>query len=330
MTALVSCLVGLAVSANAELQRFQGSETHMGTTFEIVLFAPDEELAERALTAGFARIGELDRMMSDYKPESELNRLSRSAPTSTSIRVSRELFAVLKHSRSLSVRTKGAFDVTVGPLSKLWRRARRRKEFPSPDRLSEARDSVGYQFMKVHQDDSSVELFRPGMRLDLGAIAKGFAGDEALQTMESVGITAALINAGGDIVAGDAPPGQRGWRVGVARLELDAEPSRFLWIANSAVATSGDAWQYVEIEGERYSHILDPRTGLGLITRSSVTVVARRGIVADSLASAVSVLGSENGLQLIEELRDVEALIVHIDDGMPRIAESDGFRGVSD
>jgi thiamine biosynthesis lipoprotein len=148
------------------------------------------------------------------------------------------------------------------------------------------------------------------MRLDLGGIAKGFATDEALAALARNGIDRAMVNASGDMSLGAPPPGSEGWKIGIAPLDADEPPSRFLRLERCGVATSGDLWQFVEINGRRYSHILDPRTGMGLTERSSVTVVAPDGITADSLASAVSVLGPDRGLLLAEETEGASALVV--------------------
>jgi thiamine biosynthesis lipoprotein len=149
------------------------------------------------------------------------------------------------------------------------------------------------------------------MRLDLGGIAKGYAGDAALKVFLEHGLQKVINDAGGDLVVGEPPPGKAGWRIGIAPLEkVDGPPSRVLEIKNAAVATSGDAFQFVEIAGVRYSHLVNPKTGLGLAVRSSVTVIAPTRIEADSLASAVSVLGPEAGLELIESTKDAAALIV--------------------
>ena len=153
------------------------------------------------------------------------------------------------------------------------------------------------------------------MRLDLGGIAKGYAIDEALAVLKKSGITRALVDAGGDIALGDPPPGKQGWRIGIARLEADGPPSRILLLCRVAVASSGDTWQFVRIDGKRYSHIVDPRTGLGLTDHSSVTVVAPDGMTADGLASAVSVLGPEKGLRLIEGVPGTAGLIVLAPEG---------------
>jgi thiamine biosynthesis lipoprotein len=323
---LACVAVGNAAGASEpRLERYEQIQPHMGTQFAIALYAPDEATAKQAFDAAFARIGALDDCMSDYDVTSELSRLGQASPTEKPIPVSDDLWRVLSASQTLSERTRGAFDVTVGPLTQLWRRSRRQKELPAPERLQAARAAVGYQHLRLRQDAQSVELLRPGMRLDLGAIAKGYACDEALKAMAAKGVTRAIVNGGGGLAVSAAPPGEQGWKVGVAPLEPEAEPSRVLLLENAGVATSGDAWQYVEIDGVRYSHIIDSKTGLGLTERSSVTVVAPTGILADGLATSVSVLGREAGLRLIEETPHAAALMVWLEDGQTKTAQSARF-----
>lgn len=318
-------------TASQSFERFEASQLHMGTKFTIVLYANDAQAANRALRDAFSRIRQLDERLSDYRSDSELSLLSQSAPrspsdTPTARPVSSDLWNVLSHAQELSRCTDGAFDVTVGPLTRLWRRARRRRELPAPDRLAAARSAVGYEYVTLHSADRSVTLRRPNMRLDLGGIAKGFAADEALAALARHGIDRAMVNAGGDMSLGAPPPDSEGWKIGIASLDAKAPPSRFLQLQRCGVATSGDLWQFVEINGRRYSHILDPRTGMGLTQRSSVTVVAPNGIMADSLASAVSVLGRDQGLRLVDETEGTSALFLTKVAGKINEDESTRFR----
>lgn len=292
------------------LEKFQATEIHMASAFTVVLYAPDEKTANRALRAAFDRIRSLDRTLSDYDEASELSRLSAQAPTSSPIAVSDDLWLALARSDQISRLTDGAFDVTVGPLTRLWRRSRRQKQLPTPERLADARAAVGYQLIKLHAEGQRVELLKAGMRLDLGGIGQGLAADAALDTLREHGIQRAIINASGDIRAGDPPPSAVGWKVGIAPLNPEAPPSRFLELANAAVSTSGDAFQFVEIDGVRYSHIVDPRTGLGLTERASVSILAPDCTTADALATAVCVLGPQRGLALIDQQPRLAALVV--------------------
>lgn len=295
----------------------------MGTTFRLVLYAPDPESAGAAAEAAFERIAALDASLSDYDAASELRRLSASSQggaMAAPVEVSRELFEVLAHARQVSERTDGAFDVTVGPFVRLWRRSARQGELPSAARLAAAALAVGYQHVVLDEDARTVRLQCGGMRLDLGGIAKGYALDEALAVLRDLGIDRALVDGGGDVAVGEPPPGSAGWRVAV-----EGSASVTLILARAAVATSGDAYRGVTIDGVRYSHVVDPRTGLGVTSRITATVVAPTGMHADALASALCVLGTEAGLALIETQAGVEARVV-TGKGRPRSAyETSGF-----
>ena len=315
LTWLLAAAIPAAGPDQPALGRFQFTQVEMAVPIKIVLYAGDEAAASRAARAAFARIDQLNGLLSDYDPESELRRLCRTSGQRRRVPVSEELWRVLSEAQGLSGRSGGAFDVTVGPMVRLWRRARRRREMPSPQRLEAARQLVGYRLMRLDPQHHAVELLKSGMRLDLGGIAKGYAVDEALAVLRSHGITRALVDAGGDVGLGDPPPDKPGWLIGIAPLAPDAPPARYLRLSRLAIATSGDVWQHVEIDGVRYSHLVDPRTGLGLTDHSSVTIIAPDCITADSLASAVSVLGPKAGLKLIEETPGTAAFILRAPEG---------------
>ena len=287
----------------------------MGTTFRIVLYAPDKDAAKKASDAAFARVGELDSIMSDYKKDSELMLLCKTFATDIGepVKVGDDLFFVLRKADELSKKSDGAFDVTVGPVVQLWRLARRTQQLPDPKEFATARDKVGYKKVKLDATKQTVQLLTPGMQLDLGGIAKGYAADEALKLLrDKFGIKQALVAAYGDIACGDPPPGEDGWKVDIAPIAKSQKP-RPLKLANAAVSTSGDLEQFVEIGGVRYSHVLDPKTGLGLTGRRSVTVIAPNGTAADSMTKAVSVLPPEQALKLVEETPGAATYIVVLD-----------------
>lgn len=330
---------GAAVSAAAPneplspgktaLKRFEFSQVEMAVPVSIILYASDTDVATRAAKAAFARVHSLNSVLSDYDPESELNRLSRATAEGGGVKVSEDLWRVLSHAQTLAERSDGAFDVTIGPVVRLWRRARRQGRLPSAQRLRAARQVVGHHLVRLDPDKRTVTLRKPGMQLDLGGIAKGYAVDEALAVLRKSGIKRALVDAGGDMAMGAPPPGKTGWRIGIARLQADGPPTRILTLWRVAVATSGDTWQYVEIDGRRYSHIVDPRTGLGLSDHSSVTVIAPTCMAADALASAVSVLGPEKGLKLIETTPSTAAFIMRAPEGKMETFQSRGWRAFS-
>lgn len=322
-----SCL--LAVPPGDEppqLERFEFAQIQMGVPFQIALYAPDEAVANEAARAAFRRIKQLNTVMSDYDPDSELMRLCRTSGPGRPVKVSPDLLAVLRRAAEVSHRSGGAFDVSVGPVVQLWRKARRKKELPDPAALKAALAHVDWRAIRIDEKGGTVELLKPEMRLDLGGIAKGYAADAALKVLKEHGLTRAMVAGVGDMALGDPPPGRDGWRIGVAPLENpDAPPRRFLTLANIGVATSGDAYQFVEIGGTRYSHVVDPKSGLGVTRRSSSTVIAPDATTADALASAIGVLGPERGLKLIEQTDGAAALIVTLSDDAPQAVETPNF-----
>jgi len=290
------------------LTRYEFTEPHMGTRFRIILYAPDEDTARKAATDAFARIASLNAIMSDYDNTSELMRLCAQAG-GPPVPVSAELFFVLSKAQEVSRQSGGAFDVTVGPVVKLWRLARKRHKLPDAEKLAAARALVGWQNVRLDKDKRTVQLLKAGMQLDLGGIAKGYAADEALAVLQKHGIDRALVAAGGDIAVSGPPPETDGWKIAIATLPGEKDPGRLI-LHHAAVSTSGDAEQHVEIDGKRYSHIVDPRTGIGLIGRMSATVVARHGIDADSLTKVVAVLGPEEGIKIVESHEGASARMV--------------------
>lgn len=307
------------------LQRFEFQKPEMGLPFRIVLYAADEQKANEAVAAAFRRIEEINDRMSDYEEDSELSQLSRSAGQRKQVQVSEDLWKVIERGQRLAEETDGAFDITVGPVIQLWRKARREKQLPAPALIQSARAKSGYRNLKLDARTRSATLLEAGMKLDLGAIAKGFADDEALKVLRAHGVTRALVAGGGDMAVGDPPPGKKGWRIELAPHDAaSAAVTNYVLLANCALATSGDLFQHVEIDGKRYSHIVDPRTGIGLTDHSLVIVIAPNGITADSLSTAASVLGPKAGLGIVERYRGV-VRIVRAAERAPEIFESKGF-----
>jgi len=309
------------------LSRYEFTEPQMGLPFRIVLYAETKAQAETASTAAFARIKQLNDILSDYDPDSELSKLSRISGGGEAVKLSDDMWAVLDQAQELAGRSRGAFDVTVGPEVNLWRKARREKKMPDEMELSKARAAVGFKNLQLDSRNHTAKLLVPNMRLDLGGIAKGYAVDEALKVLRQNKIRSALVSGGGDLAVSDAPPGKKGWRIEIAPLDTpDAPPKKFVLLQNVALATSGDVFQHLEIDGKRYSHIVDPRTGVGLTDHSLVTIIAKNCATADSLATAASVLGPEAGMKLIEETRGAEIHLMRKPAGKIEALESRGFK----
>ena len=309
--ALLVVLALLSTSRGADPARFEYEEPHMGTKFRVVLYAPDKATADKAAAAAFARVADLNRVMSDYLPTSDLSLLCQKSATVPAgpVKVSDDLFFVLSKSREIAAMSDGAFDVTIAPVIKLWRQARKDRRLPDPEVLQAALKKVGYQKMVLNEKAGTVDLRVAGMQLDLGGIGKGFAADAGLEAIAKFGVTSALVAASGDIAVSGPPPGKAGWRIDIAALPGSKE-KRTLLLHDAAVSTSGDSEQFVEISGVRYSHIVDPKTGLGLTGRRSVSVIARRGYQADGMTKMAMIMPAEKAIEAIEKVEGVATLIV--------------------
>ncbi len=287
---VIACLIaggvtGLAATAQEQVEptRFTFTEYHMGIDARLVVYAPDEQTARSACEFAFKRIAQLEAIMSDYRPDSELMRLSAKAGEGP-VPVSEDLFKVLERAQQIAKQSEGSFDITVGPLVQLWRKARKDKQLPTLAEIDKAKALVGWTKLKLDKRKRAATLETPGMRLDLGGIAKGYASDEALKELKRHGIQSALIEMGGDIVLGAAPPKREGWNVSVPNAGRD------ILLKDCAISSSGDTEQFVVIDNKRYSHVVDPKTGYGLTRRVQATVIAKDGFTSDPLSTALTVV----------------------------------------
>jgi thiamine biosynthesis lipoprotein len=279
-----------------------------------------------AFRAGFDRIRDLDETLSDYKPESELSRITALA-VGRPVRVGDDLFAVLTAAQRLSDETNGAFDVTQGAVIRLWREARKTGRVPAAQSLREAAARSGFHHLHLDATNHTATFDIPGMALDVGAIGKGYAASEALEAIARLGVRSALVAVSGDLAFSSAPPGQRGWRI-----RIHTEDPQVVGLpdtvelTDAAVSTSGPSEQHLDAGGQRYSHVIDPASGMALVNDITVTVVAPNGLEADGLDTAASVLGRERGLALIESHRDAAALILERTKGLVTVSTSERFR----
>lgn len=296
-------MMGWVVRADSQtgtsepLTRFTFTEYHMGIDARLVVYARTQDVAEKGCRAAFDRIAALDAIMSDYRKDSELNLLCDKAGAGW-VKVSGDLFKVLRRSLEISKQTDGAFDISAAPIIQLWRKARKTAVLPDPTELEAARKLVGWQNIELDGRSRSVRLRIPGMKLDLGGIAKGYAADEAQKVLRRHGIVSALIEMGGDVVLSDAPPGTKGWTVRVPNAGDDRGPAE-MHLANCAVSSSGDTEQFVVIGGIQYSHVVNPKTGQALTNRVQATVIARDGFVTDPLSTAMTLLDKPKREKLI-------------------------------
>lgn len=296
---LVGFLLMLAFPGPAQPPRkFVFQQPKMGSLFSVQVYAADSLAAARAADGAFALADSLNASFSDYLENSELNRLARTAGSGRWVPVSPALFQILAESKTAWQRSGGTFDVTVGRLTRLWRQSRKTRQLPAPDTLRRARATVGMAHLRLDSVGRRVRLDRPGVGLDLGGIGKGYAAREMLRFLQKQGFHHALVDAAGNMAAGESRVG--GWRVAV-QLPVAGQrlTERLLLLQKRAISTSGDVFQFVEISGKRYSHIVNPCTGLGLTTRRQVTVVADDAATADWLSTACCLLPVEKALALL-------------------------------
>jgi FAD:protein FMN transferase len=217
--------------------------------------------------------------------------------------------------------------ITVFKERNMWRGINREAEpqLPSQDELSRAGKSVGFDLIRTDNKAKSIKLKEPDMILDLGGIAKGYAADEGLKVLNAFGISSAFVNGGGDISIGDPPPGRSGWVIAIPYLDPVSPDYLELNITGKAVTTSGHQYQFVEIEGIKYSHIINPFTGIGITDGSQVSVIAGNGMDADAFASALSVMEFDDAIEFVKNKPGLEALIQKVSSGDAQIWKSDGF-----
>jgi thiamine biosynthesis lipoprotein len=289
------------------------------------MYSADSAQASRAAEAAFARAEELEQIMSDYRADSELMRLVREGSTAP-FPVSIDLYYVLAKSLWTSELSRGLFDVSIGPLVDLWRGVHMTGHLPDPVEIEKAKALVDYRNIELDAARHTVFLKRAGMKLDLGAIGKGYAADQMLAVLQSQGIHHAMVVAGGEVVVGEPPPGNSGWKVDIGTADADAgsQPCTLL-LHSAAVSTSGDEHQFLELNGHRYSHVINPLTGWALEGESSTTVLAGNSTTADALATAFSLMPVADGMRIAQSLPGVSALWVRRVGGEWKRYTSRGF-----
>lgn len=310
----------------AQQKRFQFSQPKMGSPFNIIFYTDDSAKANALGAQCFGLVDSLNAVFSDYLPSSELSQLSATAGKSnTPAPVSPLLLDILLRSKEAFTKSKGAFDITAGPIIKLWRQARKDHSFPADSSIKYALSLTGFNKVQIDNINKTVLLKKEGMQIDLGGIAKGYTAQQVIDFLKKNGISQALVDAGGDVATSGAPPTAKGWTIGinVPETEEDLLPKKII-LHDMAVATSGDVYQYIEHNGKKYSHITDPRTGYGVTAQRNVTVIAQDGATADWLATACSILPVSEAKKLAASLH-AQLLIGTIQEGKPLFYFTKGF-----
>jgi thiamine biosynthesis lipoprotein len=262
----------------------------MGSPLNIIFYAQDSLIANKQARACFKLVDSLNHIFSNYDSSSELTRINNNAGIAKSM-ASPLMWELLLESKRAYTKSHGTYNIAMGPITHLWRNARRLKQFPTTAEIKEKLLLCDFNKIQMNAQDHSIYLSDKGMQLDFGGIGKGYIAQKVVDYLKKEGVTSSLVDAGGDIVFGDAPPNKKGWIVGVNQPEQadDLLPEK-LQLHNMSVATSGDVYQFIVHNGKKYSHIIDPKTGYGVTSLRNVTVIANDGAVADWLATACSIL----------------------------------------
>jgi len=321
-----SLFLCFSIRSAAQENRFSFTEPKMGAPFTIVMYANDSTQAAGLAKECFRLVDSFNLIFSDYIDTSELSKLSASAGINArAVSVSPDLLDILLAAKKAFDKSDGAFDITIGPLSKFWRKARKAKKFPANEEIQPVRSLVGFNNMVIDTANKKVTMSRAGMQLDLGGIAQGWIGQKVIDFLRGRQIDHALVNVSGDVIMSGAPPGSKGWTIGVNVPETkDDLLPRTLLMQNKSVTTSGDAYQYIDHAGKRYSHIIDPRSGYGVTFQRNVTAIADDGTTADWLATACSILPVKKAKKLAQQL-GAEVLIAEFKKGKLVFYATPGF-----
>jgi FAD:protein FMN transferase len=285
---------------SAQLKRFQFSENKMGSPFDIIFYHTDSAEAVSISKECFDLVDSLNNIFSDYSSSSEVGRLA--SMTVKDQKVSNELFELILLSKQAWKRSGKTFDVTIGAITQIWRKVKKENRFLNDSEIKTAREQTGFENLIINKRAKTISFKKTGIRFDFGGIVPGYAAQKVIDLLKNKNISSALVDASGDIVVSDPPPGKNGWTIAINLPESENEMwDKKLLLKNFAVSTSGDVYRYMIHEGKKYSHIINPRTGYGVTSQRNVTVIAQDGTTADWLATACSILPIKKALKLAKK-----------------------------
>jgi len=284
----------------------------MGTRFDITVVASNHDIGQINIDEATAEIRRIEALISSWVPDSETSMINRNAGIRP-VKVSEEVFRLIDRAKQVSELTDGAFDISIASIDKLWKFDGSMKNKPTKEELKKSIGKVGYQKIILNEDDQTVFLSEKGMKISLGAIGKGYAADKAKELLVSKQVVGGIINAAGDLTTWGTKPDGDKWLIGIANPLSKDKIFSWLPVVESSVATSGNYEQYAIIDDVKYSHIIDPRTGIPANGVSSVSVFSKRAEDCDAFATAVFIMGKEAGLSLIDQLPGTEVILVDND-----------------
>ena len=310
MKKLCLLILILFISTGAFSQEiFKRTIKIMGSRFEITVVANDEAEAEKYINLAVSEIGRIEKLISSWDPDSQTSEINRNAGIKA-VQVDPELFGLIKRSMKISEITDGAFDITYASMDKIWKFDGSMEKMPSKENIAASVSKVGYENIILDEDNSTVFLKSNGMKIGFGAIGKGYAADKAKALLIEKGVKGGIINASGDMNTWGKKPDGKDWMVAITNPMNKEKAFALLPLKQGAVVTSGDYEKFVEFNGTRYSHIINPKTGYPATGIISVSVFAPKAELADALATSVFVMGIEIGLNRINQLPEVECIII--------------------
>lgn len=288
----------------------------MGNRFELTVVADNECWANAKIDAGIAEIQRIEKLLTTFSDDSETNLINNNAGI-TPVKVSPETFNLIKRSLRISEVTQGSFDITYGSIDKrLWNFDQTMTALPDRETAKQMVRLINYRNVILDDENCTVFLKEKGMRIGFGGIGKGYAAERAKQIMKEQGVQSGVVNASGDLTAWGLQPDGKPWTVGIANPDSSHNVFSYINITGLAVATSGNYEKFVTINGRRYSHTINPLTGLPVTGIKSVTIITTNAEIADAMATPVMIMGVGPGLDLIDQMRDIEAVIIDDDNRM--------------
>ena len=295
------------------LTEFRKTERLMGNSFEITVVGEDEFWAHEKIDLAFAEIRRIERLLTTFDDNSQTNQINRQAGISP-VKVDKEVFDLIERSLRISAVTDGAFDITYGSVDKrLWNFDKTMTALPDSNTAKSMVRLINYRNVILHKDDCSVMLKEKGMRIGFGGIGKGYAAEMAKALLKKEGVHSGIVNASGDLTAWGYQPNGEPWTIGIANPDNATLPFSYMNITDMAVATSGNYEKFIIINGSKYSHTINPKTGLPVTGIKSVTIISPNAEIADAMATPVTIMGVKAGLNLINQIQHIECIIIDDD-----------------
>lgn len=305
---LFGCLFLLVQSAFAQVL-VKRDTVLMGSSFDVSIVAENEALAENYIQQVFEEVIRIDLLISDWKPNSQISEVNKNAGIKP-VKVDKEVFDLTKRALQFSEMTNGAFDITVASMDKIWSFDGLMDELPTKEAIQKSIENVSYKNVILNESDSTIFLSKKGMKIGFGATGKGYAADKGRELMLKLGIKGGIVNASGDLASWGRQPDRKSWLIGLRNPFKNEAILRTFPVRNAAMCTSGDYQKFALIDGIRYSHIINPKTGIPATGLTSVTVLGPEAETANAFSTSIMVLGAEAGLQLLENYPDYACLII--------------------